>query len=220
MTPRVDFEHELNVLNKDLEEMGVLIENAIDKAMIAFKEEDNELAKDIIKKDRTINDMERVIESRCLSLILRQQPVARDLRVVTTALKVVTDMERIGDHASDISELVLNKWCSSKYEIVKAIPQMAQVAKNMVHKAVESFIKADITTAKETILLDDHMDDLFLQVKQDVIHALKTSGENADSYIDLLMIAKYMERIGDHAVNICEWTEFHETGELNNVRLL
>ncbi len=220
MAPRVSFEHELEILNENLRDMGVLIEAAIDKVIQAFKNNDLTLANDIIQGDRTINDIERVIESRCLSLILRQQPVARDLRIVTTALKVVTDMERIGDHAADISELILRNSIKSNYEMVKPIPKMAEVAKEMVHKAIEAFIQCNVTAAREIIQMDDIVDDLFNQVKQDVIQVMKEHGENADSYIDVLMIAKYMERIGDHAVNICEWTEFHETGSLNNVRIL
>jgi phosphate transport system protein len=220
MTPRFSFEHELEVLNDNLTDMGSLIEAAIDKVVQAFQQEDKVLAAEIIQGDRTINDMERVIESRCLSLILRQQPVAKDLRIVTTALKVVTDMERIGDHAADISELIIRNSFKNNYSMVQAIPQMAEVAKQMVHKAVETFISCDVIAAKETMKMDDIVDDLFNQVKQAVIEAMTTAGENADSYIDILMIAKYMERIGDHAVNICEWTEFHETGALNNVRIL
>ena len=220
MTPRFSFEHELEILNNNLTEMGTLIEAAIDKVIQAFQNDDKAMAAEIIQGDRTINDMERVIESRCLSLILRQQPVARDLRIVTTALKVVTDMERIGDHAADISELIIRNSFKSNYSMVQAIPQMAEVAKQMVHKAVETFISCDVNAARETMKMDDMVDDLFNQVKHDVIEAMKTCGDNADSYIDILMIAKYMERIGDHAVNICEWTEFHETGALNNVRIL
>lgn len=220
MAPRFSFEHELEILNHNLTDMGSLIEAAIDKVMQAFQKEDKTMAAEIIQGDRTINDMERVIESRCLSLILRQQPVARDLRIVTTALKVVTDMERIGDHAADISELIIRNSFKNNYSMVQAIPQMAEVAKLMVHRAVEAFIHCDVEAAKETMKLDDKVDDLFNQVKQAVIQAMKLAGENADSYIDILMIAKYMERIGDHAVNICEWTEFHETGALNSVRIL
>ena len=220
MTPRISFDNELEILNENLIEMGKLIEDAIDKVVQAFKDENGILAKEIIQGDRSINDMERAIEARCLSLILRQQPVARDLRIVTTALKVVTDMERIGDHAADISELILRNDFRSNYELIKAIPLMAEVAKQMVHQSVKAFIQCDVDAARETMKMDDEVDNLFNEVKQAVIDAMRNHGENADCYIDVLMIAKYMERIGDHAVNICEWTEFHETGELNNVRIL
>lgn len=220
MSARVSFEHELEILNNNLEDMGSMIETAIDKVMRAFENHDEALALEIIKGDRTINDIEKAIESRCLSLILRQQPVAKDLRIVTTALKVVTDMERIGDHAADISELILRSKAVHTYDIIKPIPEMAQVAKKMVHEAVAAFTHIDVKLARETMKMDDIVDELFNQVKSDVITHLKKSTEDADDCIDILMIAKYMERIGDHAVNICEWTEFHETGTVRNVRLL
>ncbi|WP_066720713.1 phosphate signaling complex protein PhoU [Clostridium sp. Marseille-P299] len=220
MSARISFEHELEILNSNLEDMGNMIETAIDKVMRAFENHDEALALEIIKGDRTINDIEKAIESRCLSLILRQQPVAKDLRIVTTALKVVTDMERIGDHAADISELILRSKAVHTYDIIKPIPEMASVAKKMVHEAVAAFIHTDVNAARETMKMDDIVDELFNQVKSDVITHLKKSTEDADDCIDILMIAKYMERIGDHAVNICEWTEFHETGTVRNVRLL
>lgn len=220
MSARISFEHELEILNRDLEEMGNMIETAIDKVMRAFENHDETLAAEIINGDRTVNDIEKSIESRCLSLILRQQPVAKDLRIVTTALKVVTDMERIGDHAADISELILRSKDVHNFEIIKPIPEMASVAKMMVHNAVAAFTHIDVEAARETMKMDDKVDELFNHVKHDVIETLKHSSEHADDCIDILMIAKYMERIGDHAVNICEWTEFHETGALGNVRIL
>lgn len=220
MSARISFEHELKLLNKDLEDMGYMIETAIDKVMKAFENYDEALAEEIIKGDRTINDIEKAIESRCLSLILRQQPVAKDLRIVTTALKVVTDMERIGDHAADISELILRSKAVHTYDFIKPIPEMANVAKKMVHDAVAAFVNTDTDAARETMKMDDIVDELFNQVKSDVISYLKKSTEDADDCIDILMIAKYMERIGDHAVNICEWTEFHATGTVRNVRLM
>lgn len=220
MTVRVSFDRELELLNEELRKMGSLIEKAIDKVMIAFAKQDETLANEIIHGDRAINDMEKTIEALCLSLIMRQQPVARDLRVVTTALKAVTDMERIGDHAADISELILRNKEVHKYDIVQSIPEMAKVAKQMVHEAVEALISNNIECARKTMQMDDIVDGLFNCVKETVIELLKKSSIHADICIDILMIAKYMERIGDHAVNICEWTEFHETGSLNNVRIL
>ena len=169
---------------------------------------------------RTVNDMERAIESRCLSLILRQQPVAGDLRQVSTALKVVTDLERIGDHASDIAELILRIKVEHAYHIVKHLPTMAAAAQKMVHDAIEAFIAQDLEAAMEIIKRDDEVDTLFNQVKTDVIDLLKTSPNQADQGIDLLMVAKYLERIGDHAVNVCEWTQFSKTGALKNVRIM
>lgn len=220
MSVRVTYELELEKLNQDLKEMAHMVENAIEQTFVAFEDQNHEKAEEIIKGDRTINDMERAVESRCLSLILRQQPVACDLRQVSTALKVVTDLERIGDHASDIAELILRIKVEHAYHIVKHLPTMAAAAQKMVHDAIEAFIAQDLEAAMEIIKRDDEVDTLFNQVKTDVIDLLKTSPNQADQGIDLLMIAKYLERIGDHAVNVCEWTQFSKTGALKNVRIM
>ncbi|HWT73160.1 MAG TPA: phosphate signaling complex protein PhoU [Mobilitalea sp.] len=220
MTARLTFEHELILLRDNLIEMGHLIEDAIEKTLNAFESENEALANEIIQGDRNVNDMEKTIESRCLSIILKQQPVARDLRIVTTALKVVTDMERIGDHAADIAELILREKRQPIYNLAKHIPEMGRVAKEMVHDAVTAFTTLNIESAKEIIKKDDIVDDLFDKVKDEVATILRSSNEHVDQCVDILMIAKYLERIGDHAVNICEWTEFHETGSVNNIRIL
>ena len=220
MSVRVTYELELEKLNQDLKEMAHMVENAIEQTFVAFEDQNHEKAEEIIKGDRTINDMERAVESRCLSLILRQQPVACDLRQVSTALKVVTDLERIGDHASDIAELILRIKVEHAYHIVKHLPTMAAAAQKMVHDAIEAFIAQDLEAAMEIIKRDDEVDTLFNQVKTDVIDLLKTSPNQADQGIDLLMVAKYLERIGDHAVNVCEWIQFSKTGALKNVRIM
>lgn len=220
MSVRVTYELELEKLNQDLKEMGRMVENAIEQTFVAFEDQNHEKAEEIIKGDRTVNDMERAVESRCLSLILRQQPVACDLRQVSTALKVVTDLERIGDHASDIAELILRLKSDHAYHIVKHLPVMAACAQQMVHNAIDAFIERDMDAAVQIIKKDDEVDDLFNQVKNEVIELLKASPDQADQGIDLLMIAKYLERIGDHAVNVCEWTQFSKTGALKNVRIM
>lgn len=220
MTARLTFEHELLLLRDNLTEMGHLIEKAIEKTLEAFETESDVLAQEIILGDRNVNDMEKTIESRCLSIILKQQPVARDLRIVTTALKVVTDMERIGDHAADIAELIIRDKTKPIYKLAKHIPEMGKVAKEMVNNAVTAFTTLDIEKAKDTIKMDDIVDDLFDQVKEEVATILRNSNEFVDQCVDILMVSKYFERIGDHAVNICEWTEFHETGSVNNIRIL
>ena len=220
MTTRVNYEHELDLLNHDIKEMGRMVETSIEQCFVAFEDQDFEKAEDIIKGDRTINDLERSIEARCLSIILRQQPVAGDLRVVSSALKVVTDLERIGDHASDIAELILRIKGEHVYHVVRHIPSMAAAAREMVRSSIEAFINQDLETAKKIEKQDDVVDDLFDKVKNDVVDLLKHSNEHNDQCIDLLMVAKYLERIGDHAVNVCEWTEFSKTGALKNVRIL
>ncbi|MGB4661828.1 MAG: phosphate signaling complex protein PhoU [Mobilitalea sp.] len=220
MTARLSFEHELDILRENLIEMGQLIESAIEKTLEAFETQNEVLSNEIIEGDRNINDMEKTIEARCLSLILKQQPVARDLRVVTTALKVVTDMERIGDHAADIAELIIREKRVPIYNLTKNIPEMGKVAKSMVHDAVQAFTTINVEQAREIMIRDDIVDDLFDKVKEEVAFLLRASNEHVDQCVDTLMIAKYFERIGDHAVNICEWTEFHETGSVNNIRIL
>ena len=220
MSARLGFDYELQLLKDNLAEMGHLIENAIDKCMHAFKTQDETLAKEVIAGDRNINDIEKSIEARCLSLILKQQPVARDLRIVTTALKVVTDMERIGDQAADIAELILREKRDEIYNLTEHIPEMAKETKKMVRDAVDAFINTDTDKAQEIKLRDDVVDDLFDKVKNEVVAILRKSSEQVDQCVDILMIAKYFERIGDHAVNICEWTEFNVTGSVNNIRIL
>ena len=191
---RITYEHELEELNKCLRDMAMMVEKAIEQTFVAFEDQNYTMAEDVIKGDRNVNDMERAIESRCLSLILRQQPVARDLRQISTALKVVTDLERIGDHASDIAELILRIKSDHAYHIVQHLPAMAASAQKMVHDAVEAFIKQDVEEAEEIIRRDDEVDALFNQVKTDVVELLKSSPSHADQGIDLLMIAS-MDRL-------------------------
>lgn len=219
---RITYEHELQELKKELKTMARQVESAIDQTFAAFADDDRDLAWEVIRDDRNINDMERAIEARCLSLILKQTPVAGDLRMVSTALKVVTDLERIGDHASDIAELVLQIRGKDGYQMLHHLPVMASRAGEMLHDAIEAFLAQDERASGEIIRKDDEIDRLFGQTKKDVAEMLKASVEDdqIDNAIDLLMIAKYLERIGDHAVNICEWTQFSRTGAVKNVRLL
>lgn len=164
--------------------------------------------------------MERTIEARCLSLILKQQPVASDLRNVSTALKVVTDLERIGDQGADIAEILLDTDVTCPYKMVEHIPNMAHLAKNMVKQSIEAFHQHDLKKALEVKKLEDDMDGLFEEVKVELIQIVNESKETIDLAINFLMIAKYFERIGDHAVNICEWVEFNQTGTVDNYRLI
>ena len=220
MSPRFVYENELSQLHQELEDMGRMIETSIEQALSALENLDYSLAKSVVAGDRAIDDIEKVIQARCLSLILKQQPVAKDLREVSTALKVVTDMERIGDHASDIAELVLRFKKKPDLKTVWHIPQMAEEAKIMVRNALQAFVTLNVEAANLVMKQDDVVDGLFDEVKKQVATAFKEHAEDTDEYIDLLMIAKYLERVGDHAVNICEWTEFCKTGELNKIKLI
>ena len=203
---RTNFENDLNKLHVDLDKMCHLVILAIENCIVAFKSGDRELCRDILAGDKVINDMERTIEARCLSLILKQQPVASDLRNVSTALKVVTDLERIGDQGADIAEILLDTDVTCPYKMVEHIPNMAHLAKNMVKQSIEAFHQHDLKKA--------------LEVKVELIQIVNESKETIDLAINFLMIAKYFERIGDHAVNICEWVEFNQTGTVDNYRLI
>ena len=217
---RAIFNQELKQLGSDLESMANQVATAIERAAESLRQGDIVIAEQVIDADERINDLQRDIDDLCVMLLARQQPVAGDLRVVSSALKVVTDLERIGDHASDIAELILRIRGEHIYHVVRHIPGMAMAAREMVRSAIDAFISQDITAAKTIEKQDDIVDELFTKVKNDVIDLLKQSAEHADQCIDLLMIAKYLERIGDHAVNVCEWTEFAKTGALKNVRIL
>ncbi len=220
MATRHTFETELQELKIELVKMAGIVEEQINNSMEAFKNKDDKLAQEVIEKDRTVDDMEKNVESKCLSLLLKQQPVARDLRVVSTALKMVTDLERIGDQAADIADLVRHIEGEHIYSIVQHLPTMAELSVEMVHNSIVAFVSEDMTMAKATIKQDDKVDELFCEVKNEVAEILKSNPEKSDSGINFLMIAKYLERIGDHAENICDWIEFSETGDYKNARIL
>lgn len=210
---RSRFEKELKYLNDELIEMGNLIESSINAAVAALKEQDIELAKRIIEKDNEIDQKEKDIEERCLKLILRQQPVAGDLRLISAALKMITDMERIGDQAADICEIIIRLADTAYIKDIVHIPQMADVAIKMVKSSIDSFVKRDTELVKVVIKLDDEVDELFNIVKNELIDIVRKDLEHKEQVIDFLMIAKYFERIGDHAQNIAEWVYYAIVGE-------
>ena len=220
MSVRMTYEHELEELNQALQEMAKTVASAIEQTFQAFEQHDLALAEEIIRSDREVNEMEKKIEARCLNLILRQQPVAKDLRHISMALKVVTDLERIGDHASDIAELVQHLEEKPSAAAQGVLPAMVSSVKKMLEDAMQAFMEKDQKLAKEVEKRDDVIDDYFNQVKEEVIQKLKAGTASSDQAVDSLMIAKYLERIGDHAVNVCEWTEFYDTGEVNHYRIL
>ena len=217
---RSNFEKDLNKLHVDLDKMCHLVILSIENCITAFKSGDRDLCRDILAGDKVINDMERTIEARCLSLILKQQPIASDLRNVSTALKVVTDLERIGDQGADIAEILLETDVKSPYKMVEHIPNMAVLARDMVKGAIEAFHEHDLKKTKEIKKMEDKMAGLFEEVKVELVQIVKEAADNIDIVINFLMIAKYFERIGDHAVNICEWVEFNQTGTVDNYRLI
>ena len=208
---RNHFDEQLSQLNTELITMGALCEEAIALASKYLIENDAALKNRIFETDRQIDQKERDIENLCMRLLLQQQPVARDLRTISSALKMISDMERIGDQASDIAEIVcfVNK---TNLAGTVHIADMARATIKMVTESVESFVKNDIEIAY-SVIADDIVDDLFETVKRDLIAGVKAGSEDAEALIDLLMIAKYFERIGDHAENIAEWVIYSITGK-------
>ncbi|MDD8049475.1 MAG: phosphate signaling complex protein PhoU [Thomasclavelia sp.] len=217
---RSNFEEQLNELHVDLDRMCSLAINAIDSCVKAFEEHDKELANDIIGGDKIINDAERSIEGKCLRLLLTQQPIASDLRDVSTALKVVTDLERIGDQSADIADIIIESDLENSFDIVQHIPPMASFCKDEVNMAIKAFHNHDLKLAQEVKDMDSKLDEYFISIKKELIQMVTDSPDNADVVLNFLMIAKYFEKIGDHAKNICKWVEFNETGKVNDKRIM
>ena len=225
MTTRSNFDRQLEALHLDLVQMGGMVQKAIEEGIRALMERDGDLAERVVAGDKAIDDMEQQIERTCLRLLMRQQPVARDFRSVFAALKMITDLERIADQAADIANLSHRFTGQELIGMVGHIPAMERVAREMVESSISAFVRQDLAAAQATIRRDDEMDALFGRVKDELIELLHSgaAGEAADQAIDVLMVAKYMERIGDHAVNVCEWVEYlvtgvHQSEELNEER--
>ena len=208
---RSHFDEQLALLNKELIEMGALCEEVIELASRALAEGNKSLAVQIAPIDAQIDQKERTIESMCLRLLLQQQPVAKDLRQISAALKMITDMERIGDQAADIAEL-------TRFVRLpdgpgrQRIEEMSKAVIRMVTDSVDSFVKRDLELAREVCREDDQVDDLFNQVKKELIGLIAADADSGELWLDLIMVAKYLERIGDHATNVAEWVEYSITG--------
>lgn len=207
------FDRQLVQLNNELIEMGGMIEKAISDTVKALVNQDIELASNVIEYDEEIDHQEREIEQLCLKLLLQQQPVAKDLRLISAALKMITDMERIGDHATDISEITIELSKESYIKKLDHIQQMAKETMVMLVQSVEAFVNKDMDKARAVISHDDVVDDLFNKVKAELIAMIHEDVNAGEQASDLLMAAKYFERIGDHATNISEWVIFSITGQ-------
>ncbi len=209
---RTRFDEQLSQLNSYLIDMGTMIEYAIESSAKALNEMDGELAEKIVRFDREVDRKERDIESLCLKLILHQQPIAKDLRFISAALKMITDMERIGDQAADIAEIDTMKIRGEPPKITQHFSEMSQEAEKLLRGANDAFVRRDGNLARKIIDTDDEMDALFDDVRDELVEMLSCTPEHSRQALDLLMIAKYFERIGDHATNIAEWVEFAITG--------
>lgn len=208
---RNKFDMQLDRMNEMLIEMGELCGKAIANATKAVEAKDLEMAKMVISEDEEIDQLEKDIERLCLKLLLQQQPVARDLRQISAALKMITDMERIGDQAADIAEILISgqiKEMSAHGYLV----DMASQTSEMVKKSIQAFVEKDLDMTRKVIVADNDVDQLFDQIKEALLTFLAKEQSKGGEALDMLMIAKYLERIGDHATNIAEWVEFSITG--------
>jgi phosphate transport system protein len=220
MRMRRKFDEQLNHLNNKLIEMAETVKHAITLADRALIEQDVELAQAIIDSEGEIDKQEKEIEKFCLEIILQQQPVASDLRLISAVQKIITDLERIGDHAEDISEITIHLAGKQYMKKMEHITQMAAATMKMVTDSIDAFVKKDIDLAKQVIAYDDEIDELFKKVKKDLIELLNRHPDNGDQAIDLIMAAKYFERIGDHAENIAERVVFSLTGIRKNSKIM
>ena len=205
------FDEQLEQLNVELIKTGALCEDAISTTAKALIDNDRELARRVKPIEREIDQKERDIESLCMKLLLQQQPVARDLRQISSALKMISDLERIGDQASDIAE-ILPYLQGSVSESKLHIKEMAQATIKMVTDSIASFVRRDLPLARSVVEYDNVVDGLFNKVKTELIRLISEDSNNGEFCIDLLMVAKYFERIGDHAVNVAEWVQYSLTG--------
>lgn len=212
MSIRNRYENELSHVFDKLIEMCRATEVAIEKSVTALVERDKEISKEVIADDKIIDNLEHEIEQDCLKILLMEHPVASDFREVSSALKMITDLERIADQAADISEIALQFGDEEYIKKLEHIPLMAKLAINMVKDGVQSYINRNLEAARSLNERDDRVDELFAEIKNDLVELIRADGKNADQAILFMMIAKYLERIADHAVNIGEWVEYAITG--------
>ena len=213
-TMRKTFDAELQELNYEMIDMAAAAEDAIDVVTESLTTGDEEAAKSAVEMTKSMDQMERDIENRCLRLLLQQQPVARDLRTISAALKMVTDLQRIGDQCANIAEIALLLKAQKQTQSLADIRTMSQKAGIMVKRAIFSYVNRDTDAAKAVIALDDEVDEYFRTIKGELVELIVENREEADQAIDLIIITKYLERIADHAVNIAQWAIFCVTGEI------
>lgn len=205
---RSKFDEQLHLLNQEMMQMGSMIEDSIQKAINALIDQNVELAKKIMDNDTQIDHEQKKIENLCFNLLMQQQPVAKDLRVISAAMKMVTDMERIGDHAADISEMTILMSKTKYIPNLEHINRMASETVQMLIRSIEAYVEKDMNKAVDVIASDDVVDDLFDKNKAELIEQIQREPQSAESAADMLMVAKYFERIGDYATNIAEWVIF------------
>lgn len=214
MSTRQAYLDELERLNNDVIKMGTLLEESINNVIIALNKMDADLAKEIIDADDKIDELEMGIELSCISLIAKQQPVASDLRKVTSIMRIIADIERIADHCSDISEYIIKISKEKKVTMPKYVVEMINAMKTMTINTIDSFVNKDVEKAREVIASDDIVDNYFAEIMDELCAAMKENPEQIRQYAEYLMIIKYLERMADHATNIAGWIQFIVTGDL------
>ena len=202
------FDEQLEELNQQMQAMGIMVEDSIQKAIEALLKQDIALAQTVMEGDAQVDQKQKEIESICFTLLMQQQPVASDLRIISAALKMVTDMERIGDHAADISEMTVHLASEPYIKNLDHIRQMASETMWMLIQSIEAYVEKDMKKATGVIVHDDIVDELFAETKRELIELIHKDKNNGEQATDLLMVAKYFERIGDHATNLAEWVIF------------
>ena len=214
---RVEFQKELESLHQDIIRMSAMVEGAINEAVLALMDMDCERAQKVVDGDDVIDEMERAIDRKCVEIIARQQPVASDLRDITSTLKLITDLERIADHAGDISERVI-AMCGqdSRIPVPYDISRMAEFSKNMLREALDSYVTRNEEQASRTIEMDTQVDDMYERIKSYLTHLMKVDSQNVEQLVELLLVSKYFERISDHAQNVAEWVLFFIKGRHMN----
>lgn len=210
---RNKFDEQLELLNVELIRMGALCEDAISQAAKTLSDPSDALREAVSETEREIDRKEREIEALCMRLLLQQQPVARDLRMISAALKMISDMERIGDQAADIAEIAVHVTPEAMAS-APDIMEMARATIQMVTDSVDSYVRHDLALSEAVVQYDDVVDDLFSRVKNALVERITAADTDGEACIDLLLVAKYFERIGDHAVNLAEWVEYTETGRM------
>lgn len=206
------FEKEIDSVMAKLARMGSLAAKSVENALLSLTKRDKGIAQGVIEGDKEIDALMKDIETSCFRILLLDQPVAGDFRKVGSALKMITDIERIGDYSVDIAEEVIAFPDEPYVKAIVDLPKMGECAASMVEKAVHSFVKSDVKSARELSNDDDRVDGYYLQIKKELISLIKKDEKNAEQSIILMMIAKYLERIGDHAVNVGEWVDYSSTG--------
>ncbi len=213
MVARIEFQNEMTQLHQSIIRMGATVENAINEAIEALVDLDAEKAAAVVAQDDIVDNMEREIDRHCVEIIARQQPVASDLRDVTSTLKLITDLERIADHASDISERIL-ALCShvNKMSVPHDIVTIAHMARNMLHESLDAYVMRDEALAASVIRMDEKIDERYENLKAYLVHLMKVDPMNVDQLVEMLLICKYVERIADHAQNVAEWVVYYIQG--------